>query len=467
MTWTSENPHLSGPFAPVFDCLDESDLAVAEGAIPEDLDGAYFRNGSNPLFEPLSYTYPFDGDGMVHAVYLSGGKARYRNRYVETRGLQAERREGRALYGGLMAPALPQPDIIRPEDDPGPIKNGAFIHILAHAGRLLAPYEVSSAYEMTWDLETKGEWLAESETPLTMGAHTRRHPKTGDLFAIAYSINAPEASLHRIDAQGRLQHTRTVGLAAPTMLHDFALTERHLVLFCGPVIFDIVAAMQGGALLQWRPEMGTRIGLIPLDGGPERWLEAPASFSFHLTNAFERGGEVVLDYVRYESFSFGGDPKVKASPPRHHRMRLPANGGAVQETCLSKLPAEFPRSDQGFESLPTRVIFSPTMRKPSRAPAGASFDSLLRIDAETGESQLQSFPGCAVGEAAFVPKPGRTAEGEGYLALFLYNLQQDSSDFLILDAQDLTRPPVARISLPRRVPLGLHGSWVERSAVWL
>src|SRR5262245_28181064 len=70
ITWTSNDPHLSGNFAPVGPELDTGDLPVIAGRIPPELSGAYMRNGPNPLFKPISYTYPMDGDGMIHAVYL-------------------------------------------------------------------------------------------------------------------------------------------------------------------------------------------------------------------------------------------------------------------------------------------------------------------------------------------------------------------------------------------------------------
>ncbi|GAB5467775.1 MAG: carotenoid oxygenase family protein [Rhodospirillales bacterium] len=465
--WVSSDPHLSGGFAPVFDCLDRADLPVVQGAIPPDLEGAYFRNGPNPAFEPLSYTYPFDGDGMVHAVYLSGGKARYRNRFVETRGLKAERRAGRALYGGIMAPRPLDPALVGPDGDPGPFKNGAFIHIVAHAGRLLAPYEVASAYEMTWELETRGEWLAGGDTPLTMGAHVRRHPKTGDLFAIAYGVMEPLAFIHRIDPEGTLRETRRIPLAAPTMLHDFVLTERHLVLLAGPAVFDLAALQQGGSMLQWRPELGTRIAVIPLDGRPERWLEAAPSFAFHLANGFERGSDLVLDYVRHERLNLGVDRPEAGAPPRHYRMTLSPTGERVAETCLSDLPVEFPRIDQRFEALATTAIYSPTRQGDGSGPPGGAFNAIARFDGEGATPRIHDFGAGLVGEAAFIPKPGSSAEGEGYLAVFLYDSGRDGSDFVLLDAQRLEEDPVAVVRLPRRVPQGLHGSWIGREEVWV
>ena len=68
------NPFLEGGFAPVRDEITVEPLRV-RGAIPPELDGVYLRNGPNPAYPPLSYTFPFDGDGMVHALRLRDGSA--------------------------------------------------------------------------------------------------------------------------------------------------------------------------------------------------------------------------------------------------------------------------------------------------------------------------------------------------------------------------------------------------------
>ena len=129
-------------------------LPVIAGRIPPGLSGAYMRNGPNPLFKPISYTYPVDGDGMIHAIYLDNGRARYRNRLVRTGSLAVERRAGRAIYGGLEHPVPVDPALVRPGENPGPFKNGAFINVLRHGDHLLALGEASHAYEMTMELDT-------------------------------------------------------------------------------------------------------------------------------------------------------------------------------------------------------------------------------------------------------------------------------------------------------------------------
>ncbi len=56
------------------------------GTIPECLDGRYLRNGPNPIAQvrPDEYNW-FTGDGMVHGIRISGGRALwYRNRWVDS-----------------------------------------------------------------------------------------------------------------------------------------------------------------------------------------------------------------------------------------------------------------------------------------------------------------------------------------------------------------------------------------------
>ncbi|CRI65082.1 conserved hypothetical protein [Thiocapsa sp. KS1] len=189
----------------------------------------------------------------------------YRNRLVRTRAFRAEQRAGRAIHGGVMRPRPVDPASLRPGDDPGPFTNGAFIDVLAHCGHLPVLPEADIAYAMTMDLGTPGERRAGTDRPIAPGAHNRRYPSTGALLAIAYDVENPWVELRHIDTGGTPVASRTVPLEAPTMMHDFVLTERHAVLFACPAVFDLQAAFSGGSPLDWRPQMGTRIALVPLD----------------------------------------------------------------------------------------------------------------------------------------------------------------------------------------------------------
>jgi carotenoid cleavage dioxygenase-like enzyme len=62
-------------------------------------------------------------------------------------------------------------------------------------------------------------------------------------------------------------------------------------------------------------------------------------------------------------------------------------------------------------------------------------------------------------EAVFAPGTGG-GEDRGYLMTYVYDAARDSSDFVILAADDFTAEPVATVPLPQRVPFGFHGSWI-------
>jgi carotenoid cleavage dioxygenase-like enzyme len=63
-------------------------------------------------------------------------------------------------------------------------------------------------------------------------------------------------------------------------------------------------------------------------------------------------------------------------------------------------------------------------------------------------------------EAVFVPSAHSKAEDDGYSLAYVNNPDRNASDLVILSAQDFTAKPLARIHLPKPVPLGFHGSWV-------
>ncbi|MEM6931194.1 MAG: carotenoid oxygenase family protein, partial [Myxococcota bacterium] len=96
----SDHPYLNGAWQPVLDEFDADDLDVI-GEIPSDLDGLYLSNTENPDHQPLGLYQPFDGDGMLAAMDFRGGRARYTNRFVRTKGFLAEQEAGRALWAGI------------------------------------------------------------------------------------------------------------------------------------------------------------------------------------------------------------------------------------------------------------------------------------------------------------------------------------------------------------------------------
>src|SRR5205807_8882098 len=74
-----------------------------EGTLPAEPDGTLYRIGParhDVYGERLRHW--FDGDGMVHALRLSGGTAEYRNRFVATKKKREEDAARRRLFGGFV-----------------------------------------------------------------------------------------------------------------------------------------------------------------------------------------------------------------------------------------------------------------------------------------------------------------------------------------------------------------------------
>src|SRR4029078_826755 len=108
--------------------------------------------------------------------------------------------------------------------------------------------------------------------------------RTGALLGLVSSVVEPAVQFHHIDASGQLEKTFSVALAAPSMIHDFVLTERYIVVLVGPDVLDLPGARAGQPMLQWKPTLGTRIGVIAQDGSSTTWLQADPFFVFHFAN---------------------------------------------------------------------------------------------------------------------------------------------------------------------------------------
>lgn len=447
-----KTPFLQGGFAPVGDELTLAGLAV-RGAIPEEISGIYLRNGPNPAYPPLAYNYPFDGDGMVHGLSLHGGRAGYRNRFVMTPGLRAERRAGRALYGSVLSPVPVDPALVGPDGDPSPIKNTANTHVVHHAGRTLALWEGGLPTALAPDLATIGPCDFDGKLRAALTAHPKFDPATGEMLAFRYGMTPPYLVYMVIDATGALVREVPLDLPVAFMVHDFAVTEHYAVFFLCPVVLDLTASPP----IAWRPERGTRIAVLPRDGqGTVRWFDAEPFFVFHFMNAAEQDGKIVVDYMQHTGFG----PVRSGGPPCLWRMDLDLAAGGATRRQLHDLTAEFPRIDRVVEGRPYRYGWSPVV-----APGSDAFGALARYDHATGDVAVHAFErGAEVDEPVFIPRPGGTAEADGWIGAYVYDRATERSRFVLLDAVDFAAPPIAEVMLPRRVPHGFHGSWVPGAA---
>lgn len=455
------HPFLSGRFAPTHDEIDATELRVS-GTLPTDIVGAYLRNGPNPAFPPLgSYSYPLEGDGMVHGVWIDGGRARYRNRFVRTQSLRAEERAGRALFGGIMTPAFVDPSLLGPDPDPGwPFKLDAFINVVRHHGRLLALEEGTVPYEIDEALETVGRFDFGGGLPEGMCAHPKIDPLTGEMIVFRYDLEDPYLSWAVIDAAGTVTRRATPveGVDSGFMIHDFAITRSSIVLVIGPLTFDL-SRIDAGSPLRWQPELGTRVAVIPRHGGgPVQWAEGDSLWAWHYANAYDDGHVVRLDLPWASAPSLFADPDERgAIRSGFTRATIDPSQGSISLDHIDDEACEFPRIDDRLTGQKHRYV---TLLGKSGHPnlAAGEHDRVIRYDLATG-TRAHYDTRAAIGEVSFAPRPNDDGELGGYLMGFGTDLQTDSSGLFIWDAAEFPGEPMAIVEIPGRIPNGLHGNW--------
>jgi len=456
--------YLTGPFAPVTAEVDVADLRV-EGELPADLDGAYLRNGPNPRFSPIGgYLYPIDGDGMLHRVEVSGGRARYTNRFVRTPMVVAEEKAGHAIWPGITSPWRPGPDEVGP-GLAGTMRELPDINVVRHGGRLLALAECDRPYRIGPGLETLAQETFGGALPVGICAHPKIDPRTGEMIAFCYGMAPPFLTWTTIAPDGTGTPPRPVeGVERSTMIHDMAITDRYVVLVVAPLHFDIDAAMHGGSLLAWDPAAGTRIALVPRDGGPVRWCETDTFWLWHIANAHEAkdpadpaADVVVLDYVEWAEPT-GIIPGVPVTPHLSRAVLDPA-AGTVRREVLADVDVEFPRIDDRLvgRAHPFAALAAQTTRP---VPHPGCRDALVWHDTRTNGIIRWEPADLALGEPAFAPDPRSDAPDAGWWLAFATRFGTEESSLLVIPAADPASGPVASVRMPVRVPLGLHGSWL-------
>ena len=440
------NPYLEGNYAPIAQETTAFDLQVT-GTLPKELSGRFLRIGPNPAGPVDTKTYHwFTGSGMSHGLRLRDGRAEwYRSRFVT---------DDRA------ARALGRPPLDGPRNGVG--SGTANTNILSFGGKTYALVEAGGLpVELTDELEPVARSRFGDTLRNGFAAHPKRDPLTGEQHALCYQPGLQALSYVVVDPHGRARTVAEIPAPECPMIHDVAITQSSVVVFDLPVTFDMPMARQGlGMPFRWRDERTPRVGLLPRDGDLARlqWFEVPACYVFHVMNAYDAGSTVVMDLVKHRKVFDMDHRGPSEGDPRLVRWVLNRLTGTVSETVLDECGVEFPRFNDAFGAQAYRYGYTASAHDLFFGPA-------RKHDVEKATSEVHDFGAGRVGlEPVFVARENARAEDDGWVMAYVYDAGKNTSDVVILDAQDFSGPPVATVALPVRVPFGFHGNWIADSA---
>ncbi len=473
--------HLGGEFfatlrfeGEIFDC-------EAEGQIPRELRGTFYRLGGDWLYPPkYPNEVPFSADGYISMFRFHDGRVDYKGRFVRTPRYLANRSAGRQLFGNYRN---------RGGDDPsvrGLSSTVTNTTPVVHAGRLFATKEDARPYEIDpHTLETKGEYdFGGKLSSLTFTAHPKIDPVTGEMIAFGYEATGEASTdifVYFIDKSGQVK--REVRLQAPYVSenHDMAITPTHVVIPHFPLTTsrEWLAASPENLHWYWDERLPGYLLVLPRDGDAKdaRWIKGPPHAMGHTLNASTEGNRLVIDGTVSNANPYPFFPNRDGSP------WTPMTGGATirrwvvdlgskrdgweEQSLFPQQLGGLPRMDDRFCSLPYRygyLGYTDFSRPPSVQMVGPpSFpltNTLGRFDMAAGRSEsLFVGDNGHLQEACFVPKGAKAAEGSGYLMSVFSNLVEKRSELLIVDAQEMRE--IGRVILPIPIPAQVHGVWAS------
>jgi beta,beta-carotene 9',10'-dioxygenase len=471
-----------GPDAPAADGTPELGFTTLEretvidelalsGELPPWLGGSLLRTGP-AKFEvgEQKMRHWFDGLAMLHRFTIDDGRVSYGNRYLHSRNYRAAQEQGHMVYGEfatdpcrslfkrvqtLFAPAKTLPD-------------NANVNVTRLGERFISMTETPMPVQFDpYTLQTAGVQPYEVPGQLTT-AHPHMDRASGGM--LNYAAKLGHVSSYRFFAvDPDASKPRSIGslpVKEPAYMHSFGLTERWLVLAEFPLVVNPLAlALSGRPYIEnykWKPELGTRFTLVDrATGEATGGFQTDACFAFHHVNAYEDGGEVVVDLCAFADAGVIEDlylARLRQGKPVQSaqltRFRLQLADRSVQRERLSDEPIELPRINYGrCNERPYRYAWGV-----GDGPSGW-LERILKIDTHDGAALTWAERDCYPGEPVFVARPDAHEEDDGVLLAVVLDAAAESSFLLVLDAADLRE--LARARVPHHIPFGFHGQFAR------
>lgn len=336
------------------------------------------------------------------------------------------------------------------------------------------PYAVRISPE-DGDITTQGRWDFDGRVSMAMTAHPKKDPVTGETFAFRYSLVPPFLTYFRFDAAGKKigEDVPIFSITQPTMLHNFAITERFAVF---PDIQIVMKPMEmvagGGSPFGLDRDKVPRLGVLPKYASSDRdmrWFDVPGFNMMHALNAWEEEGtgdsDVVVivapNVLSVEHFL----DKMELVHNSLEMLRIDLQRGVVSRTLLSAENLDLGVIHPAYVGRKNRFAYLGVGDPMPKTTGVRKLDFSLCGSGDCVVGARDFEPGCFGGEPFFVPSNGDAfgEEDEGYVVSYLHDEGTNESTFIVMDARSPELDVVAEVRLPRRVPYGFHGLFLSES----
>jgi carotenoid cleavage dioxygenase-like enzyme len=327
-------------------------------------------------------------------------------------------------------------------------------------------------------LDTVGEWdYGGRLRSQTMTAHPRIDPDSGEMYFFGYEASGlATRDVAYCVANGDGELIREEWFEAPYcgLMHDFAVTQEHVIFPVFPIVADLERLKAGGPHWAWDGTRDSFVGIMPREGSVSqmRWYRAPPCSAFHFINAFTAGNTVHLDFSVTDVPVFGF---IRAASNLHvqpHEIKgeltrwsfdLSNPTDTFERYRLGPM-GDLPRIADRDAMKDYRVAYygrvDPEIAVPILSgPVGAGFNALTRLEVRTGRmTTLPMQPGSTMQEPVHIPAQ---ASHEGYLAFVVDRHDENLTEVHVVEASQPERGPLARIKIPLRLRSAVHGTWVR------
>ncbi|WRX09617.1 Carotenoid oxygenase - like 2 [Theobroma cacao] len=530
-------------------------LRVVDGAIPTDFpSGTYYLAGPGLFTDDHGSTvHPLDGHGYLRAFSIDGAarEVKFMARYVKT---EAQAEEHDPVTDTWQFTHRGPFSVLKGGKKLGNVKvmkNVANTSVLRWGGRLLCLWEGGDPYEIeSGTLETIGSFdvinghdlLPEAEKKGTDGdlldaaarllkpilygvfkmppkrllSHYKLDAQRNRLLTV--SCNAEDMlvprsnfTFYEFDSEFKLLQKQEFNIPDHLMIHDWAFTDSHYILFGNRVKLDVIGSVTAVcglspmiSALSVNPSKSTSpIYLLPRfpgkSAGQRDWrvpVEAPSrKWLLHVGNAFEvkdvdGNSEIQIQACAcsYQWFNFQKlfgynwqsgklDPSIMnvkqgANELLPHLVQVSINldaDGNCQNCCVENLnqwnkPSDFPVINPDFSGNKNEYIYAATSSGSRQTLPHFPFDMVLKLNLTTKSTFTWSAGARRfIGEPIFVPKG--TEEDDGYILVVEYAVSIQRCFLVILDPKRIgeTDALVARLEVPQHLnfPLGFHGLWAN------